>query len=91
MSLAHIYDEEIERQDLSQDPPEYEPQRQYYFIKKARQYLKAWEEREGRKLFMCTVNMGCQMITERKTEKSPYFWAFFISVCLCIYLRIWGS
>lgn len=61
MSLSDMYEEEIERQDLSQDPPEEEPQRQYWFIKKLHGIIKKKSEELGRPLSACTVTMGCQM------------------------------
>ena len=61
-------EKEIEAQDLTQSPPEQEPQRQYYFIKKCREYVKKRSEELGRPLYACTVNMGCQM-NARDSEK----------------------
>jgi len=59
------YNEEYERlidaQDLSFPPPEREPERQYYFIKKCREIIKKKSEELGRPLYACTVTMGCQM------------------------------
>lgn len=52
----------IEQQDLSKDPPTEEPFRQYYFIKKARGYVKRLSEELGRPLTACTKTFGCQMI-----------------------------
>lgn len=54
--------------DLTQAPPEDEPARQYYFIAKCRQYVKAESERLGRPLFSVTVTFGCQM-NARDSEK----------------------
>ena len=48
--------------------PDTEPQRQYYFIEKCRQYLLKEEEREGRKLTACIQTFGCQM-NARDSEK----------------------
>lgn len=47
--------------DLSQEAPTTEPNRQYYFIKKAREILKKQEAALGRKLTACAVTFGCQM------------------------------
>lgn len=47
--------------DLNQDPPELEPYRQYYFIKKLRKYVKEKSEELGRPLFATTKTFGCQM------------------------------
>ena len=61
MGFNSYYEEEIEKQDLSQDPPENEPQRQYWYMKKCRQYVDALAEKLGRRPSACTVTMGCQM------------------------------
>lgn len=58
----------IEAQDLTLPPPEREPQRQYYFIKKCREIVKKKSEELGRPLYACSVCMGCQM-NARDSEK----------------------
>lgn len=58
----------LETIDINGPAPENEPWRQYYFIKKARQYVKAKSEELGRPLFACTRTFGCQM-NERDSEK----------------------
>lgn len=60
----------IEAQDLTLPPPEREPQRQYYFIKKCREIVKKKSEELGRPLYACSVCMGCQMNTEVEIEKA---------------------
>lgn len=47
--------------DLTVEAPTEEPQRQYYFMKKAKEMLKDQEEKLGRKLTACAVTFGCQM------------------------------
>ena len=54
--------------DINGPAPENEPWRQYYFIKKARQYVKAKSEELGRPLFACARTFGCQM-NARDSEK----------------------
>lgn len=49
----------IDAQDLTLPPPEREPQRQYYFIKKCREIVKKKSEELGRPLYACSVCMGC--------------------------------
>lgn len=61
--MSLFYEDEIEKQDLTQDPPEYEPQRQYWFIKKCREIVRKKSEELGRPLSACTVTMGCQVNT----------------------------
>lgn len=51
----------IDEQDLTLPPPEKEPERQYYYIKKCREIVKKKSEELGRPLYACTVTMGCQM------------------------------
>lgn len=58
----------IEEQDLTKQPPEQEPERQYYFIKKCREIVKRKSEELGRPLTVCSVCMGCQM-NARDSEK----------------------
>lgn len=54
--------------DINGPATENEPWRQYYFIKKARQYVKAKSEELGRPLFACARTFGCQM-NARDSEK----------------------
>lgn len=54
--------------DLTQEPPVSEPERQYYFIAKCRQYLKEQEELAGHPLTAAVVTFGCQM-NARDSEK----------------------
>lgn len=58
----------IQSQDLTKQPPEQEPERQYYFIKKCREIIKKKSEELGRPLYACSVCMGCQM-NARDSEK----------------------
>lgn len=54
--------------DLTQEPPVSEPERQYYFIAKCRQYVKEQEELAGHLLTADVVTFGCQM-NARDSEK----------------------
>ncbi len=58
------------RQDtsLSREAPVAEPQRQYYYIEKARAYVAARSEELGRPLTACVTTFGCQM-NARDSEK----------------------
>ena len=51
----------LEHISLNDAAPSTEPDRQYYFMKKARELVKGEEERLGRKLTACAVTFGCQM------------------------------
>lgn len=61
-------DQLIENMDLTQEPPIKEPERQYWFMKKARQLVQEKEQELGRQLTACTVTFGCQM-NARDSEK----------------------
>lgn len=54
--------------DLRQEAPLTEPDRQYYFIAKARQYVAKQAEELGRPLTFCVTTFGCQM-NARDSEK----------------------
>lgn len=54
--------------DINREPPAEEPQRQYFFIAKARKYVKELSERLGRPLFSNCTTFGCQM-NARDSEK----------------------
>lgn len=54
--------------DLSKEAPQAEPERQYYFIAKARAYLKKQSDEAGRPLTFCVTTFGCQM-NARDSEK----------------------
>ena len=61
-------DKLIDSMDLTQEPPAKEPERQYWFMKKARQLVQEKEKELGRPLRACTVTFGCQM-NSRDSEK----------------------
>ena len=42
--------------------PEFEPQRQYYFMAKCRQYVKEMSEKKGRSLTFHTQTFGCPSV-----------------------------
>ncbi|MGN0308615.1 MAG: tRNA (N6-isopentenyl adenosine(37)-C2)-methylthiotransferase MiaB, partial [Lachnospiraceae bacterium] len=54
--------------DLSLEAPLTEPERQYYFMAKARKYVEAMSEKLGRPLTSAVVTFGCQM-NARDSEK----------------------
>lgn len=73
MDLRFVNIEELKNIDLDQvditvQPPEVEPQRQYYFMAKARAHVKALSAKLGRPLFYHTETFGCQM-NARDSEK----------------------
>ncbi len=54
--------------NLSDVAPVTEPERQYYFIEKAKKYIKEESEELGRPLTFCVTTFGCQM-NARDSEK----------------------
>ncbi len=59
---------EIDSIDLQSQAPETEPHRQYYFIAKVREHVKALTEEQGRTPTCCVTTFGCQM-NARDSEK----------------------
>lgn len=51
----------IDEMDLTLEAPVEEPERQYYFIKKARKYVQDKIQEIGRPLTFCVTTFGCQM------------------------------
>ena len=58
----------VQAADLTLPPPEKEPDRQYYFIKKLQQHIAQKEQEKGRKLTCNIKTFGCQM-NARDSEK----------------------
>ena len=54
--------------DLKEMAPAEEPMRQYYFIKKCREHIRAYTETTGRAPSFCVTTFGCQM-NARDSEK----------------------
>lgn len=59
---------DLDRIDISQAPPEKEPERQYYFIAKCREIIEKKSSKKGRPLTACVNTFGCQM-NARDSEK----------------------
>lgn len=45
--------------DINSQPPTEEPARQYYFMVKCREWVRGFEQENGRLPKACVVNMGC--------------------------------
>lgn len=58
----------LETIDIDKTAPTEEPQRQYYFMKKARKYVAHLAEQLGRTPIATTITFGCQM-NSRDSEK----------------------
>lgn len=54
--------------DITGEAPIEEPARQYYFMKKLREYVQEKKQETGRALLCCTKTFGCQM-NARDSEK----------------------
>ena len=61
MTNNEEFEKILENIDENGPEPQEEPQRQYYFMNKARAILKQKAEELGRPLTACTVTFGCQM------------------------------
>ncbi len=59
---------DLEKIDTTAQAPVTEPERQYYFMARAREHVKALEKRLGRKPLCCVTTFGCQM-NARDSEK----------------------
>lgn len=59
---------EIERMDMCSPPPEQEPDRQYYFIRKLQLWMEGQRAEKGRSLTCHVKTFGCQM-NARDSEK----------------------
>lgn len=60
MNKNKLFEEElINAVDLEAAPPTEEPERQYYYIAKARKYVKELSEKLGRPLFAHVTTFGC--------------------------------
>lgn len=69
MNENKLFEEElINAVDLEAAPPIEEPERQYYYIAKARKYVKELSKKLGRPLFAHVTTFGCQM-NARDSEK----------------------
>ena len=66
-----MIDEELEKKlekiEINGPAPTTAPERQYYFIKKCRKYVKEKSEELGRPLTACSRTFGCQMHPEPVT------------------------
>lgn len=51
----------FDQMDLNAAPPSKEPERQYYFIARCREWVKDFQKENGRLPRACVFNMGCQM------------------------------
>ena len=57
-----MFDINFDEIDLTKQPPIEEPQRQYYFIAKARKLVKELEQKLGRKPSFHVSTFGCPTV-----------------------------
>lgn len=58
----------LDQIDIHSEPPTVEPEKQYYYMAKCREWVKDFEQKNGRLPKSCVVNFGCQM-NARDSEK----------------------
>ncbi len=64
-----MYNEiDLDKIDISSEPPTEEPARQYYFMAKCREWVREFEKKNGRLPCFFTQTFGCQM-NARDSEK----------------------
>lgn len=66
---------DLDKIDLTQPPPSVddEPARQYYFMAKCREYVRAMSEKLGRPLTCATITFGCPMVIVTQKCGNPLF------------------
>ena len=68
MIQKDVLEEKMEDYRQAGAAPQSEPERQYYFMARARELVADMEEKLGRKPTCCVVTFGCQM-NARDSEK----------------------
>lgn len=64
-----MYNEtDLDKINLYMEPPEKEPERQYYFMRKCREWVREYEKKNGSSPTACVTTFGCQM-NARDSEK----------------------
>ena len=66
--IDNLKDLDLDTVDISKPAPEFEPNRQFYFMAKARSWVKKKFEELGRPMTFFTQTFGCQM-NARDSEK----------------------
>ena len=66
--IDDLKDLDLDMADISKPAPEFEPNRQFYFMAKARSWVKKKSEELGRPMTFFTQTFGCQM-NARDSEK----------------------
>ena len=61
---------DLNKIDIHAEPPVEEPARQYYFMARCKEWVKDFEQKNGRLPSFCVTTFGCQMNTEHEIEKA---------------------
>lgn len=64
---------DLDKIDITGNAPETEPERQYYFMAKMREWVRGEEKRLGRPLTACTTTFGCPMVIVTQKCGNPLF------------------
>lgn len=67
--IDNLKDLDLDTVDISKPAPEFEPNRQFYFMAKARSWVKKKSEELGRPMTFFTQTFGCAM--KSKPVKRP--------------------
>ena len=85
MNKNKLFEEElINAVDLEAAPPTEEPERQYYYIAKARKYVKELSEKLGRPLFAHVTTFGWGYVFGQKSLVSSMIQSFIIAIATTV-------
>lgn len=65
--IDNLKDLDLDTVDISKPAPEFEPNRQFYFMAKARSWVKKKSEELGRPMTFFTQTFGCSIVRVKKT------------------------
>ncbi|MCM1058471.1 MAG: hypothetical protein NC517_12845 [Firmicutes bacterium] len=57
--VSHHNEIDLEKIDVSLQPPTEEPDRQYYYMAKCRERVREFERKNGRRPSACVTTFGC--------------------------------
>lgn len=58
-----MYNEtDLDKINLYMEPPEKEPERQYYFMRKCREWVREYEKKNGSSPTACVTTFGCPFV-----------------------------
>lgn len=65
-----IYMDQKKKMETEENSGALEAQKQFGYIKKAKEYVQELEKQLGRRPTCCVTTFGCQVNTEHETEKA---------------------